>query len=83
MTTSEAINYENKVLEAAKEWVHGNNSIDNTIELAIIAEHYNVKLPACMHHFQYSDSPGAACCTGAYKTIFKVLDKLKNAIETF
>lgn len=80
MTTEQAIKYEDEVIESAKEWIYGENSIDNQIELLMIAEYYNVRLPSCCHHFIYSDSPNDLCATGAFKTLYKVLDKLKNAI---
>lgn len=81
MNTKQAIDYEKVVLASAKEWVNGEMDIGNQMELLMIAEHYGVKLPACMYHFQYSNDPDHVCATGAFKTIYKTLDKLAAAIR--
>lgn len=52
------------------------------MELAIIADYYGVKLPACIHYFLYSDNPEDICATEAFKTIYKTIDKLAKAIKT-
>ena len=80
MTTEQAMKYEDRVLESAKEWVNGESSIDNQYELVMIAEKYKVKLPTCMHHFRYSNNPNEVSATGAFKTIFKTMSKLAKAI---
>lgn len=80
MNTLEVMKYEEAVLNSAKEWVNGENSIDSQHELLIIALHYKVKLPACMYHFQYSNNPNEVCLTGAVKTIYKTMTKLAKAI---
>ena len=80
MTTVEAMKYEEFILESAKKWVNGESSIDNQVDLVMIAEKYNVKLPACMHHFRYSNNPNEVCLTGAAKTIYKTMSKLAKAI---
>lgn len=81
MTTKQAIDYEKAVLASAKEWVNGETDIGSQMELLMIAEHYGVKLPACMYHFQYSNDPNHVCATGAFRTIYKTLDKLAAAIR--
>ena len=80
MTTEQSMQYEDRVLESAKEWVNGESSIDNQVELIMIAEKYKVKLPACMYHFRYSNNPNEVCLTGASKTIYKTMSKLAKAI---
>ena len=80
MNVQEMINYQNAVIESAKDWVKGEAAIDGQEELILIADHYNVRLPVCMKHFQYSEAPNWLCATGAHKTILKTLDKLKEAI---
>lgn len=82
MTTAQAIEYENAVIASAKDWIKGETDIGNQMELCVIAEHYGVRLPACMYHFQYSNNPNHVCATGAHRTIYKVLDKLVAAIKT-
>lgn len=82
MNAQEAIKYTKAVIDSAVEWVNGDAPIHSEIELLIIADHYGVNLPACMHHFRYSNSPNHACATGAHKTVSKVLNKLKVAIIT-
>lgn len=81
MNTKQAVDYEKIVLASAKDWVNGEADIGNQMELLMIAEHYGVKLPACMYHFQYSNDPNHVCATGAFKTIYKMLDKLAAAIR--
>lgn len=81
MNTKQAVDYEKIVLASAKDWVNGEADIGNQMELLMIAEHYGVKLPACMYHFQYSNDPNHVCATGAFKTIYKTLDKLAAAIR--
>lgn len=81
MTTEKSIEYEKVVIESAKDWINGEASIGNQIELIMIADHYGVKLPACMHHFQYSNDPNQVCATGAFKTIYKTMNKLAAAIR--
>lgn len=81
MTTAKAIDYEKIVIDSAKDWINGEASIDNQMELIMIADYYDVKLPACMYHFQYSNNPNHICATGAFKTIYKTMDKLAAAIR--
>lgn len=80
MTTQQTIDYENKVIESAKGWITGGESIDNQMELVMIAEHYNIKLPSYCYHFKYSNNPNDLCCTGAHRSLYKLLDKLKAKI---
>lgn len=82
MTTEQTMNYERIVIDSAKDWINGEAAIGNQMELVVIADHYGVKLPACMYHFQYSENPNHVCATGAFKTIYKMLDKLAAAIKT-
>lgn len=81
MTAEQAMNYERVVIDSAKDWINGEADIGNQMELVMIAEHYGVRLPACMYHFQYSENPNHVCATGAFKTIYKTLDKLAAAIN--
>lgn len=72
--------YHNAVISAASEWIRGQASIDNQEEIAIIAAHYGVKLPACFFNFQYSRDPFSVSAYGAHKTILKALEKLAKKI---
>lgn len=81
MTEEQAMNYERVVIDSAKDWINGEATIGNQMELVMIADHYGVRLPACMYHFQYSENPNHVCATGAFKTIYKTLDKLAAAIN--
>lgn len=81
MTAEQAMNYERVVIDSAKDWINGEPTIGNQMELVMIADHYGVRLPACMYHFQYSENPNHVCATGAFKTIYKTLDKLAAAIN--
>ena len=81
MTAEQAMNYERVVIDSAKDWINGEATIGNQMELVMIADHYGVRLPACMYHFQYSENPNHVCATEAFKTIYKTLDKLAAAIN--
>lgn len=81
MNTQQAIQYEKLVIASAKDWINGETEIGNQFDLCMIADHYGVKLPTCMYHFQYSNNPNHVCATGAFKTIYKTLDKLATAIR--
>lgn len=81
MVTVGNVNYERVVIDSAKDWINGEATIGNQMELVMIADHYGVRLPACMYHFQYSENPNHVCATGAFKTIYKTLDKLAAAIN--
>jgi hypothetical protein len=81
VNTAEALKLEQQVIESGKHWLTGDSSIDNQYELLVLAVHYNVKLPSCMHNFRYSNSPNEVCATGAFKTVYKTIDKLAEAIR--
>ena len=81
MTAEQAMNYERVVIDSAKDWINGEATIGNQMELVMIADHYGVRLPACMYHFQYSENPNHLCATGAFKAIYRTLDKLAAAIN--
>ena len=81
MIVEQAISYERIVIDSAKDWINGEATIGNQMELVMIADHYGVRLPVCMYHFQYSENPNHVCATGAFKTIYKTLDKLAAAIN--
>lgn len=81
MNTQQAIQYEKAVIASAKDWINGKTDIGSQLDLCIIADHYRVKLPSCMYHFQYSNNPNHICATGAFKTIYKTLDKLAAVIR--
>lgn len=80
MNVQESMKYTQSIIDSAIDWVSGDAPIHNEVELLIIADHYGVNLPACMHHFRYSNNPNHACATGAHKTIGKVLERLKTEI---
>ena len=80
MNTQQAITYENTVIESAREWFLGENSIDGVEELALICEHYRINLPKSAEHFHSSENPNRLMADGSHKTLFKVLDKLKIAV---
>lgn len=80
MNTQQAIAYENAVIESARDWFLGENSIDGVEELALICEHYKINLPKSAEHFYSSENPNRLKADGGHKTLFKVLDKLKIAV---
>lgn len=80
MTIQESENYRLAVIDSAKTWVLGKTSIDNQMELMIIADHYNINLPACVKHFYCSNNPDHVSASGAFKSIQRVLSQLKAAI---
>lgn len=80
MTIQQSIAYQAAVIASAPEWEKGESAIGNQEDLVLIADHYGVRLPACMRHFLYSRNPNHVSATGAHKTILKTLDKLRAAI---
>ena len=72
--------YHNQVICAAAEWAKGKATIDSAEEIAIIADHYGVKLPACFRNFRYSDDPFHVNAYGAHASILKTLGKIAAKI---
>lgn len=81
MTVEESEKYRAAVIASAKDWTLGLYPIDNQMELCIIADYYNVTLPAYMAHFYSSKRPDQVVATGAHKGILRTLNKLAKAIR--
>lgn len=50
------------------------------LDILLIGEYVKVNILKCFHHFIRSDKNDCARLTGAERTIFKTLDKLKYAL---
>lgn len=53
------------------------------LDIMMIGEYLNIKIPKCFHHFVRSENINQVMVTGAEKTIFKTLDKLKDRLLKF
>ena len=73
---------EGYVLKKAKLWAKG-ESLEPlySIEVDLLGEYFNIKIPKCFHHFINSKNPNCIYTTGAERTIFKTLTKIKNKLE--
>lgn len=81
MDIQQCEDYKSAVVASAKSWVTGYHSIDNQMEILIIADYYGVELPMYFHHFKFSNNPNHVCATGAHKSILKKLEKLSKVIK--
>ena len=69
------------ILENAILWAKGEECDSLTqLDILLIGEYVKVSIPKCFHHFIRSDNRDHARLTGAERTIFKTLLKLKDAL---
>lgn len=70
------------ILKNAKLWSKGEECEPlEAIDISVLGEYLDIKIPQCFHHFISSDNPNHIRITGAEKTIFKTLTKIKNRLE--
>ena len=81
MDVKQSEEYRNAVINSAKGWVKGEYSIDNQMEIIVIADYYGIKLPLYFHNFMFSTDPNHVFATGAHKSILKKLGKIAEAIK--
>lgn len=69
------------IIENALNWVKGEdcNPLEQ-LDIAILGEYLNIKIPKCFDNFVYSESRNNIKTYGAEKTIYKTLDKLADAL---
>jgi hypothetical protein len=81
MNTAKALEYEKACVNSAILWATGEDTIYGGDCLAIICEHFKMKLPKTVYtNFLSSDSENQASCTGAEKSIFKFMTNLCTKI---
>lgn len=81
MTLKECENRNQAVLRNAISWAKGEDCLPLTqLDVCIVTEYLDLNLPQCFYHFVESDNVNDVRATGAHKTIFKVLDKIKDKL---
>ncbi|HFD2033482.1 TPA: hypothetical protein ACF2DD_002059 [Clostridium perfringens] len=69
------------IIENAKLWAKGEECLSlEPLDILILGEVLNIKIPTCFHHFIRSESPTRVRASGAFKTIYKVLEKIQNKL---
>ena len=70
------------IIENAKRWSKGEDCFRlKQLDVLILGETLNIRIPKSFKHFHYSDNPNHIITTGAEKSIFKTLDKIKNKLQ--
>jgi len=79
----EQIEKRNKaIMDNAKRWANDEDCLPlYQLDVAILGEVLKIKIPKCFHHFHYSEGPTHIKTTGASKTIWKTLDKIRNKLK--
>ena len=69
------------IIDNAKKWANNENCLPlYQLDVAILGEVLGVRIPKCFHRFHYSEEPTHIKTTGADKTIWKTLDKIRNKL---
>lgn len=85
MLTIEQCEIRNKsIMLNAISWAKGEecNPLDQ-IDIMMMGEYLNIKIPKCFHHFVRSENINKVMVTGAERTIFNTLDRLKDGLLKF
>lgn len=79
MTIEQCENRNRAVMRNAIEWANGKDCMElYVLDIFIISEYLDIKIPACfVNNFIATKNINQASVTGAEKTIFKILDKIK------
>ncbi len=81
MTIAECEARNKAIIDNLKLWANGKDcDIIEQFAIAIAGEVYDISIPKAFYHFISSDNPNSCCATGAHKTIFRTLDKIKKVI---
>ena len=81
MTLDQCEKRNERTIENATRWAEGKECDPLTIlDVAIMAEYCKVNLPKSFHNFVNSRDRNSVNSTGAHKTIFKTMDKLREEI---
>lgn len=69
------------IIENALNWAKGEDCIPlEQLDVAILGEYLNVRIPKCFDKFICSESRNKVTAYGAEPTIFKTLDKLADEL---
>ena len=84
MTIKQCEERNKAIIDSLKDWIKGKSSIDGYLELAIICEHFNIRIPKAASNFISSENPNDVKASGniqTFKTLFSLMDKIKMAVE--
>ena len=83
MESIERIEKRNReIIENAIEWSNDRECDPlYPIDILIIGDYLDVKIPKCFNRFIESKSRNRIRCTGAEKTIFKTLDRIAEKLK--
>lgn len=84
MTIKQCENRNRAIIDSLKDWIKGDSSIDGYLELAIICEHFKIRIPKAAYSFISSENPNDVKASGnmqTFKTLFNLMDKIKIAVE--
>ena len=81
MNIEQIENRNKSIINNAIEWANNRECLPlEQLDIVVIGEYYNIRIPKCFHNFVYSENPNHAKVCGSEKTIFKTLDKIKSTI---
>lgn len=81
MTTEEVEKLNNNILENAIDWANERDCLPlEQYDIVVLGEYYHVRIPKCFNKFVSSTNPNCIRLSGAEKTIYKTLDKIRKAI---
>lgn len=84
MTFKQCENRNRAIIDSLKDWIKGESSIDGYLELAVICEHFNIRIPKVASNFISSENPNDVKASGnmqTFKALFNLMDKIKLAVE--
>lgn len=74
-------NRNESIIENAKLWANNEECLPiEPLDIIILGDYFKIKIPSCFHHFVRSECPTTVRASGAFKTIYKVLDKIQQAL---
>lgn len=84
MTIKQCEERNKAIIDSLKDWIKGESSIDGYLELAIICEYFNIRIPKAASNFISSENPNDVKASGnmqTFKTLFSLMDKIRVAVE--
>lgn len=81
MNVEQCENRNQAIIENALSWAKGEECDPlEQLDIAILGEYLNVRIPKCFDKFVHSESRNSVRLCGAEKTIYKTLDKLADEL---
>lgn len=84
MTIKQCEERNKAIIDSLKDWIKGESSIDGYLELAIICEHFKIRVPKAAYNFISSENPNDVKASGnmqTFKTLFNLIDKIRIAVK--